>query len=357
MGGDCGRRQKSSEVKTIMNTFITQFLLRGRLLAVTGLAVASLALPAPLQGLDNARHTYLLQGEGEPAFIYGAPEEDADYELLTVRASDSVIGDAQLLLEEGQSVTVTHGGDSSTLEAKNETVDRLLRRLKMTPEEGEMVVLDMTGEELAISVTDHWYYDWEKTIPTTHDTEEIINPRLDSGVVQVAQAGQDGEYTESYTSLYADGVLSRTTYLGRTEDTAVTEIVERGTRVDSVDRSDRIAEVHPDEDGTGGYLVFTSGATMTYTSKMLCSATAYNIHGRTATGYPTEIGNIAVDPRVIPYGTRMYIQTVSGSWVYGMAVARDCGGAVKGNIIDLWFPDYSTCCQWGRRNCDVFILG
>ena len=96
---------------------------------------------------------------------------------------------------------------------------------------------------------------------------------------------------------------------------------------------------------------------MPYKKIMDCNATAYDIHGTTATGYPTQIGVVAVDPKVIPYGTRMFIQTPSGSWVYGMATARDCGGAIKGNIIDLWFPDYATCCKWGRRDVTVYILG
>ena len=99
----------------------------------------------------------------------------------------------------------------------------------------------------------------------------------------------------------------------------------------------------------------------TYTVKktMTCSATAYTARpgSGTATGRRAQVGVIAVDPRVIPYGTRMYIQTSSGSVLYGIAVAGDCGGAVKGNIIDLYFNSYSECCSFGRRNCTVYILG
>ncbi len=59
---------------------------------------------------------------------------------------------------------------------------------------------------------------------------------------------------------------------------------------------------------------------------------------------------------MIPYGTKMFIQTPSGGWVYGVAVARDCGGAVVGRIVDLWFADYDTCIKWGRRNVNVYFL-
>ena len=51
------------------------------------------------------------------------------------------------------------------------------------------------------------------------------------------------------------------------------------------------------------------------------------------------------------------VKNATGAFVYGMAVARDCGGGIKGNIIDLWFPDYETCIQWGRRDIVVYILG
>ena len=73
---------------------------------------------------------------------------------------------------------------------------------------------------------------------------------------------------------------------------------------------------------------------------------------------PTQnvIGTIAVDPTVIPYYTKMFIQTSNGSRVYGMGTALDCGGAIKGNIVDLWFPTKADCYSWGRRNVTVYIL-
>lgn len=80
--------------------------------------------------------------------------------------------------------------------------------------------------------------------------------------------------------------------------------------------------------------------------------------GRTEiiSGRPTAVGNIAVDTSVFPYGTRMYVQTVKGSWHYGMATAADCGTAIKGNKIDLWFKTFSEACDWGRRDCTVYVL-
>jgi 3D (Asp-Asp-Asp) domain-containing protein len=79
------------------------------------------------------------------------------------------------------------------------------------------------------------------------------------------------------------------------------------------------------------------------------SATGYALRGRTATGIYTAHGVVAVDPSVIPLGTRM---TIPG---YGEGIAADTGGAVHGNIIDLWFPTVQQALQWGRRTVTITI--
>ncbi len=73
-------------------------------------------------------------------------------------------------------------------------------------------------------------------------------------------------------------------------------------------------------------------------------------YGFTSTGVAVTRGIVAVDPTVIPYGTRMYIPG------YGYGVAADCGGAVKGNIIDLGYPD-GVIPNWSSRWVDIYILG
>ena len=84
---------------------------------------------------------------------------------------------------------------------------------------------------------------------------------------------------------------------------------------------------------------------------MTVEATGYAIHGRTATGIPTAWGVVAVDPAVIPLGTRM---TIPG---YGRGVAADTGSAVRGAKIDLWFPTRAQALAWGRRTVTITIHG
>src|SRR5262245_48290555 len=76
--------------------------------------------------------------------------------------------------------------------------------------------------------------------------------------------------------------------------------------------------------------------------QLTVSATCYDLPGRTATGMPVGQGVVAVDPSVIPLGTRMYVPG------YGHGVAADVGGGIKGDIIDLWMTP-SQCAAWGRR--------
>ncbi|HYY63516.1 MAG TPA: 3D domain-containing protein [Gaiellaceae bacterium] len=86
-----------------------------------------------------------------------------------------------------------------------------------------------------------------------------------------------------------------------------------------------------------------AGGTLTVT------ATAYTLQGYTATGAPVGYGVVAVDPSVIPLGTRM---TIPG---YGDGVAADTGGAIQGAAIDLWFPTAADAAAWGRRTVTITL--
>jgi len=78
-------------------------------------------------------------------------------------------------------------------------------------------------------------------------------------------------------------------------------------------------------------------------------ATGYSLPGHTSTGMPVGWGVVAVDPAVIPLGTRM---TIPG---YGEGVAADVGSAVRGATIDLWFPTVGQAMAWGRRTLTVTL--
>ncbi len=90
---------------------------------------------------------------------------------------------------------------------------------------------------------------------------------------------------------------------------------------------------------------------MSGTRTLVVSAVAYHLSGRTASGLPVGAGVVAVDPSVIPLGTRLFIPG------YGPGIAADTGSAVKGSIIDLWMPSTAAARRWGRQTVTITIYG
>lgn len=85
---------------------------------------------------------------------------------------------------------------------------------------------------------------------------------------------------------------------------------------------------------------------------MTVNASAYSGHTITATGTTPKWGTIAVDPSVIPYGTKVYIPKFDRVFI-----AEDCGGAIKGNKIDIFMNSEAECNSFGRQNIEIQILG
>ncbi|MCB6364754.1 G5 domain-containing protein [Intestinibacillus massiliensis] len=166
---------------------------------------------------------------------------------------------------------------------------------------------------------------------------------LDYGQTRVSQQGMDGEAEQTVLVTKRDGVeVSR-----EVQDEAVLR-----------EPQSEILEV-----GTGGAVVTRGGEILRYARVVDVKATAYSTEGWsrenkiTATGTRCRVGAVAVDPRVIPLGSRLYITSPDGeSWVYGTAVAEDTGGAIKGNRIDLYYNTQAECRRFGVRGAKVYVL-
>jgi len=87
------------------------------------------------------------------------------------------------------------------------------------------------------------------------------------------------------------------------------------------------------------------------TYRLRVDAVAYHLPGRTASGLQARRGVVAVDPALIPLGTRLFVPG------YGNAVAADVGVAIKGRIIDLWMPSDAESRKWGRKNVVITVYG
>ena len=108
---------------------------------------------------------------------------------------------------------------------------------------------------------------------------------------------------------------------------------------------------------------FVPGTTLSYDEAVLFEATAYTCNsyeyvgnGITFTGTEARVGAIAVDPKVIPLGTKMYIASADGEYIYGYCVAEDTGGLIKGNLVDLYYDTHDECIQFGRRDIIIYFL-
>lgn len=83
--------------------------------------------------------------------------------------------------------------------------------------------------------------------------------------------------------------------------------------------------------------------------KLTVDAVAYHLPGSTALGVPVRKGVVAVDPKLIPLGTKLHVPG------YGPGLAADVGYAIRGPIIDLWFPSTAKARKWGRRTVTITI--
>jgi 3D (Asp-Asp-Asp) domain-containing protein len=190
-----------------------------------------------------------------------------------------------------------------------------------------------------------------------YNTVRVANPDMLKGTERVVQEGVVGIRSSVYEVVWSGGAAISRQFVEEIDSTAVDEIIEYGTSADEVSRDDKLVEVKKNEDGSGT-LVFASGTTVNFSGTKSMTATAYTAgHGgvdyTTATGTFVKHGVVAVDKRVIPLGTRMYIVTNDGI-VYGLATAEDTG--VRGNVIDLYHETYRQCIEFGRRSCTVYIL-
>ena len=191
------------------------------------------------------------------------------------------------------------------------------------------------------------YEEITETEAVPFDTVKRLNSSLEAGQTKVVRNGVEGTKVRNVKIAYVNGTeVSRETVSEYVTTQPVSKIAEFGNR--SADEA-----------------VQTSGdADFQYKYVLECQATAYSLApeenggyvGKTATGIPLDKGVIAVDPRVIPLGSRVYIEALDGSWSYGYAVAGDTGGAIKGNKVDLCYRTRSECIQFGRRKCRVYVL-
>lgn len=197
------------------------------------------------------------------------------------------------------------------------------------------------------------------------ETEEIDYPvqYLDSdemyeGETEVRTPGEKGEKQVVYKLVYVSGQLEgREIVSEEVVKEPVPEVVVRGTKT----RGNSGSSGNYGGGASAGTFVDANGNTVSYSQVMTGECTAYyplQPGDITSTGVTAGYGCIAVNPNIIPYGTRMYVTSPDGSVVYGYGIACDTGGAaMAGDIIaDLCYDTEGECSIIGRRDMVIYIL-
>ncbi len=190
--------------------------------------------------------------------------------------------------------------------------------------------------------------------PIAYQEHRVIGAGLAPGEERVCSPGRDGQFSQKVLVTYEDGVE-----VSRTELPEQTVVLPRDRVVlYGVDRTASV-QTHPaDAVAADGVLTTPEGETYHYSRVLSCTATAYSCEGYTGTtaiGTTARVGAVAVDPNFIPYGTRLYIVSDDGAYLYGYATAEDCGN-FRGYHVDLYFDTVDECWTFGRRTCTVYIL-
>lgn len=169
-------------------------------------------------------------------------------------------------------------------------------------------------------------------------TEVMTDNTMGNDEKQIIQQGQAGQKEVSTKIVYEDGVqVSKNILSENMIKQPVKQIEKVGT----------LGVLKPDRGGRVLYEKSIDVVATAYTNDFGFGITASGSRvKRNANGY----SSIAVDPRVIPLGSKLYIPG------YGYGVAEDTGGAIKGNRLDLFFSSEKDCYNWGVRNIKVYIL-
>jgi 3D (Asp-Asp-Asp) domain-containing protein len=264
---------------------------------------------------------------------------------------DEVLDHGDVLeLDRGYYITIIADGKEERIKVnRGLTVGALVTQLRKERDvyfttEASLPSLVEEGMELALSS----FYDVIELqrVPIPFETQEIDAPDLLKGTTELVQEGAEGSLeVATKVSFRKEVEISREVITETVIHEPVAQIVKTGSK--------------PAPQGALGEKV-SSISELDYSQSIVMNASAYTAselakpgsrrYGITASGMKVELGVVAVDPRVIPLGTKLYVEG------YGYSIAADTGGAIKGNKIDLYMETRQQALQFGRRNVTVYVL-
>ena len=312
--------------------------------AIIVLAIALLLAGIVFAGFAWARKTVTLSVDGKEtelksmASTVGELLKEND---IVIGSRDKVIPAAGEKLIEGvrvvvlrsHHVTVNADGKVVEYDTTAVTVEEALREKEISLGEKDMVTPELTQEiteATKIKVTRVRTTEELTNVSIPYAVQRETNPQMARGITRVLKKGVNGTELQRWMVTYHDSqVVERKLIERKTVTGPVTGIVQVGS----------------------GQTVSRGGMDLRFSRAMEVVATAYTYTGRnTASGKAPRYGLVAVDPSVIPFGTKLYIDG------YGQAVAADKGRAIKGNRVDVFLESEANARRWGVRRVNMYIL-
>lgn len=264
-------------------------------------------------------------------------------ERVRLGPEDAVVPAAGTALREGmqikviRAIPVTIVADGKTLPAltRSKTVFELLKEKNVKVGEKDIVDPPLEAElskGLTVTITRVSRRVEEKEVSIPFSVKRKPTASLLKGQTKVISSGKNGLAVEEWEVILHDGKEKER------------HLIERRVVQQPVDRVVQVGILQS---------VSRGGEELRFSRVLEMRATAYTflVPGRdTASGIPPRRGIAAVDPRVIPFGTKLYVEG------YGHALAADKGSTIKGNRIDVFFPSRAEALAWGVRYVKVYIL-
>lgn len=264
-------------------------------------------------------------------------------------------------IQRAMTVFVVASGEKKDYITTEREVGKILAEVGISAKDSDIVTpgyYEKVNEFAEISLIRTKVEEIVKREEIPYESIEKINKSLKKGTQKIISEGSAGEKEVVYRISYEDGVeVGRETV----SETVLKEPVKRVTEIAPRARMDHY------QIASAGSIQTSRSGELSYSKVLSLSATAYDAsscgkvpgqrgYGITATGAVAQKGIVAVDPSVIPLGTKLYIESADGRYVYGYAVAADTGGAIKGNRIDLCFNTNSEAINFGRRAVKAYVI-
>ncbi len=343
---------------------------------ILALSLMVLMVVAMLSQTVFAQNSYVIT-DGDNITVHQSYSTDPDVVLdevgIELNADDTYTtsytdGVSRIDIQRMQLITILYRGEKSVVGTYGETVSELLSRVNLLPGEGDELSCkpdDYTYNGMCITVVHRETRHEENELVIPFETKYFEDASMAAGEELVLVAGSNGLVRLQEEIIYENGLeVSRRTLKKTVVSEPVTALVVRGVEEILMAQPEE-PEFVADEDAAisphiqGGEITTAGGTTYQYSQKLAVTCTAYSCEGYTgitATGTVARVGAVAVDPRYIPLGTKMYIVSNDGEYVYGYCVAEDTGGSIKGMKIDLYFDTVDECWEFGRRGCTVYII-